>query len=585
MPVSFLAFNGRAYYLQKRVPKDLLGEYPKALIRRYLHTSQTEAKRLLPVELARLEQEFEDKRRLAKAKPLATLSETEIDRLTAIWLHDAMAQDEVFRRNGGGDADLYAAIAEKVTAAGGDAAFTPEEVEKRHFGMSQRDYLQRAETLAIVEAGAQNALARGDTSLVEFEVDDLLAREGLKLDRDSEAYRRLSYAVLKTSVKATALMLSRHQGQPVDTPPSPAKFLGAPATEGSAEHGERLSVVFERWKLERRPPAKTAGDFWAHVRRFIELHGDLGIRAITKRHVVAYKEAMLRYPSRVSGKLAGLALPALLEAVEGDRTIPRLSPRTVNDKALGALGAVFGWAVSNGYRDDNPASGVKVAMAEVRIDTRLPYSHDDLMRIFSFPIYLSGDRPKGGAGEAAKWLPLLGLFTGARLEELGQALTADCKLELGVAYLDLRVIEQGKSLKGNSSRRVIPIHPELIRCGFLDYVEARRKARDDRLFPKLASERDEVTAAWSKWWGRYARQHGISDRRKVFHSFRHTFKDACRAAGIEEAIFDTLQGHRGAGVSRSYGLGYPLSVLASAISKVSYPGLDLDHVAVARGRA
>ncbi|MGA7326889.1 MAG: hypothetical protein WBX25_20965 [Rhodomicrobium sp.] len=42
--------------------------------------------------------------------------------------------------------------------------------------------------------------------------------------------------------------------------------------------------------------------------------------------------------------------------------------------------------------------------------------------IFSFPIFTKGERPKGGGGEAAKWLPLLAAFTGARLEELGQAL-------------------------------------------------------------------------------------------------------------------------------------------------------------------
>lgn len=199
------------------MPKDLCGEYPTALIRSYLHTSQTEAKRLLPVELARLEQEFEDKRLLAKSKPLATLSETEIDRLTATWLHDAMAQDELFRRDGGGDADLY-------------AAFAPEEVEKRHVGMSQRDYLKRAETLAIVEAVGQNALVRGDTSIVEFEVDDFRAREGLKMDRGSEAYRRLSCVVLKTSAKATALMLSRTKG---------GQSISRPAPQSSLAHRQR----------------------------------------------------------------------------------------------------------------------------------------------------------------------------------------------------------------------------------------------------------------------------------------------------------------------------------------------------------
>jgi hypothetical protein len=60
------------------------------------------------------------------------------------------------------------------------------------------------------------------------------------------------------------------------------------------------------------------------------------------------------------------------------------------------------------------------------------------------------------------------------------------------------------------------------------------------------------------------------DPRKVFHSFRHAFKDACRACGIHEEISDALTGHSGGGVGRTYGGQYPLKPLAKAI-KVSAP--------------
>lgn len=38
------------------------------------------------------------------------------------------------------------------------------------------------------------------------------------------------------------------------------------------------------------------------------------------------------------------------------------------------------------------------------------YSIEDLNTIFRFPVFTRGERPIGGAGEAAKWLPLMGLF-------------------------------------------------------------------------------------------------------------------------------------------------------------------------------
>lgn len=70
------------------------------------------------------------------------------------------------------------------------------------------------------------------------------------------------------------------------------------------------------------------------------------------------------------------------------------------------------------------------------------------------------------------------------------------------------------------------------------------------------------------------RKLGIEDERKVFHSFRHGFKDAARAAGIEKALRDRLQGHALPDVAEGYGAGWQLPDLAAAIEKISYDGID-----------
>ncbi|MDP2846943.1 MAG: hypothetical protein Q8O35_01985, partial [Humidesulfovibrio sp.] len=99
---------------------------------------------------------------------------------------------------------------------------------------------------------------------------------------------------------------------------------------------------------------------------------------------------------------------------EKDTSLPRLSERTINEKCLAALSAVLNWGVKNGYMEHNPATGIKVDVGKVKEKKRLPYSVEDLNLIFRFPIFTEGTRPRGGAGEAAKWLPILALFTGAR---------------------------------------------------------------------------------------------------------------------------------------------------------------------------
>jgi len=71
--------------------------------------------------------------------------------------------------------------------------------------------------------------------------------------------------------------------------------------------------------------------------------------------------------------------------------------------------------------------------------------------------------------------------------------------------------------------------------------------------------------------GKVRRQHGITDKQKVFHSFRHTVKDAFREAEVPKDLFDALQGHAAGDVSAGYGQGYSLRRLADAMEKLAYP--------------
>ena len=143
--------------------------------------------------------------------------------------------------------------------------------------------------------------------------------------------------------------------------------------------------------------------------------------------------------------------------------------------------------------------------------------------------------------------------------------------------------DQGRRLKTAGSARVVPVHPELVRIGFLRFAdEARSKgAKSAPLFPLLTpGPKGGFGEAWSKWFGRYIRDLGITNKASVFHSFRHGFKDALRAAEVSEDVNDALTGHSSGAVGRGYGSKtmvrrFGLRALAAAVSKVAYPGLDL----------
>jgi integrase len=185
---------------------------------------------------------------------------------------------------------------------------------------------------------------------------------------------------------------------------------------------------------------------------------------------------------------------------------------------------------------------------------------------------------------------LLGLFTGARLGELAPLTTADVTTDepSQIPMITIREDpEQDRRLKTAGSARVVPVHPELIRIGFLRFVEQARskEGASARLFPLLTpGPRGGFGEAWSKWFGRYIRNLGITNRASVFHSFRHGFKDALRAAEVSEHVNDALTGHAGPGtVGRQYGAKqmirrFGIATLAAAVSKVAYPGLDLSQL-------
>jgi integrase len=267
-----------------------------------------------------------------------------------------------------------------------------------------------------------------------------------------------------------------------------------------------------------------------------------------------------------------------------DKRLEKVAPATV-EKDLNLLKAIFNTAVNNAKLTTNPSEGVKAPTVKALKKPRIPFNLNDLTNIFSSPVYTERFRPKGGAGEAAYWLPLMALFTGARLTELAQLLVEDLKEEQGIAYLlisnDSESTSIDKRLKTASSHRRIPVHPELIRCGLLDYISDTRLRGQERLFPEIRSASEQATSSYSKWFnGTWLRRRlGIVDNRKVFHSFRHTFKDACRIAELPSEQHDRLTGHSRGSIGDSYGSElYPLKPLATAINKLVYEGLDLSHL-------
>ena len=370
---------------------------------------------------------------------------------------------------------------------------------------------------------------------------DQLAIRDLMQDR--------AFELAVSQERLMGMALARKVEEPnINTPAAPSLGRGA----------MKLSDIIDEWGREREVRPKGLADHRAVAKWFEDRVGPLAISQISRQHVIDFKNKL-----RDEGQ----------------------SQANLKVK-LSRLRTLLGYAMANGYRADNPAFGVTITIKDADKHRRRSFDPGSLEKIFSSPIYMSGLRPTGGKGEAGYWLPLLGLYTGARLEELGQLRVSDVVSEpyadtddqLAQAWF-LRITEDerdGLKLKNAGSARLVPIHAVLIACGLISYVEKVKAEGRSGLFPLLKADKyGRVTAKWGEWFSTYRREVcGVSDRRLVFHSFRHTFKDCCRHTGMLEGIQRQIMGHSPGDVAGSYGAGYSHHQLVEAMKVYRVPGFS-----------
>jgi integrase len=343
------------------------------------------------------------------------------------------------------------------------------------------------------------------------------------------------------------------------TLPLPTQTLtSSPVTQPprQARQFTSLDTLLHDWAKERKPDARSITYYGRAVTKLREFVSVEHVEQITKQHIVAYKNKLLEV---------------------GTTTV-------TTNSYLTNLTTLFNFAINNAIIEVNPAQGIRVQVRDEDKKEREPFTVDQLNTLFSSPVYSEGYRPKGGKGEAAYWLPLLGLFHGARLNELCQLLKTDVRLERyegpNQKPSECWVIEitdegEGQKLKNSASKRRFPVHPSLIELGFIEFVQT---SPGPRIFHELTESKayGSISASWSKWFARYLTQQGLKTDAHVFHSFRHSFKFYARLNSIPDKLQYAIQGHSSGNVGDEYGGSvYPLAPLVDAMNAYRIPNLQL----------
>ncbi|MQB10836.1 hypothetical protein DXT96_13410 [Agrobacterium sp. ICMP 6402] len=322
-----------------------------------------------------------------------------------------------------------------------------------------------------------------------------------------------------------------------------------------------------RTKLEKRD----------HINLLKEIVGlSRDISSLTPKDVAQVKDTLTSLPkNRHKNKLTkNKPLAEVLKMVN----VEKLQVASIN-KYLQTYGDLFEYALQHSIVEKNLFSGLSIKQNRQRSQNeRGAFSLAQarlLITTLTDPLPVLVKKPH------QKWGPLIGLYTGARLNEIAQIDVADIRQENGIWLFDLNDEGEDKQLKTVSSRRLVPMHAKLIEHGLLDYVEAMHHQKKVKLFPDLPNT---IEHGRGRNIGRSFNQTllpklGIKEKGLVFHSLRHTVITRLSRADVPEPIVKAIVGHAQQGVTQQHYFkqGYTLRQLNDAIQKLDYSLQDGDE--------
>ena len=275
---------------------------------------------------------------------------------------------------------------------------------------------------------------------------------------------------------------------------------------------------------------------------------DIPVGSLRRREIRrAVTDLLAKYPVNREKKYPGMTL----EEIWKRKDVEVISVNTQNHY-IGYWGMFFNWCMLCGYTAINPARDQTHPRTVPKDQLRPRFTGSELEQIFRNlaalplkPRFVSDLYP------FRYWVPIFGLYQGMRLNEICQLHLENIFTVDGVPCLEvIDNEERGQKAKNLSSIRTIPIHPTLLRLGFLTYyfkiVNLHSRRKNDQLFQELSHTPGGYQRKM-QWFNAKFLHTFLKDKRKTFHSFRHNFDTVL--ANVEPNIFliQCLDGHARSG--------------------------------------
>ena len=418
--------------------------------------------------------------------------------------------------------------------------------------------------LAMLIEEVQAGLVQADYTFYGSYIDRFMEQCGIEVALDSTDFFRIARGVYEMlfdllnvqQCRATGDVLGEREymtklpvlQQSVITQPQSAFVAPQPEAKNSTPILESAVEKYIKVKMGEGWSPATIKDIPPQLSRFVELVG-FGIRVdeLTRDHIRHYCQCMehlpnsrhrAKYSRKTDEELMSMDVP-----IEHQLNAKSLTTRYNTIRSLFKFCEDEGWLTNS-----NPLKSVlKVnkKKTKAKVNKRRAFTLEELQALF-----VNDDYRKGKFNCAAKfWVPIIALFSGARLEEICQLYVNDIREINDILCFDINA-EDDKDTKTDAGKRIVPVHPFLIEIGLLDRVAHLRANGEQHLFHRstLSQAGGKLSTNISKAFTYFRRKHGVGGdtdetSEVVFHSFRHSVITLGKHKRIDRRLIKEVVGH------------------------------------------
>ena len=327
-----------------------------------------------------------------------------------------------------------------------------------------------------------------------------------------------------------------------------------------------------------RSMAGKLDDFWLQLRvakmdvpAVDKLNGHQPLKVV-KSYAPTLSDALERYCRLKGGNRSELFFTAAHRNV--GYVIERLGDRSIDIYSSSDAAKFRDWLIDKGLS----TSSIRRIFSTIRAVFNLTIHEEglDCRNAFSNTFLPTDERPKRLSispkdikrvqkicleiADEKRLLIALLSDTGMRLSEALGLLWSDVNLDHEYPHISLKP-HPWRSLKTSGSNRLIP----LVGAAHEAIIIMHRQRVSQFLFNSYTDEKrcngNSASAALNKWLKQY-----VPDA--VVHSFRHSFRDRLRTAGVQSEMIDQPGGWSNKTAGQGYGVGYSIELLSNAICKI-----------------